>query len=82
MREPELVSFEIEGAEVAVRVVGDRDKPALLLIHGFPSSSQSFREGEATAHLTFEGTRNQYVGGVPRDIAERVDPIVALRADG
>jgi pimeloyl-ACP methyl ester carboxylesterase len=31
------------------------------------------REAEATAHLTFEGTRDQYVGGVPQDIAERVD---------
>ena len=32
------------------------------------------REAKATAHLTFEGTRDQYVGGVPRDIAERIDP--------
>jgi hypothetical protein len=43
MREPELVRFEIEGAELAVRLAGDREKPALLLIHGFPSSSESFR---------------------------------------
>lgn len=28
---------------VAVRVAGDRKSPALLLIHGFPSSSESFR---------------------------------------
>lgn len=180
MRKPELVKFEIEGAEVAVRLAGDREKPALLLIHGFPSSSESFRnvigtlardcfvitpdlpgfggsepverpsfsrfadmidgllarlgagsfhlylhdygaavglhlathaprrirsrivqnanahesgmgpqwlatrtywddpmlerEAEAAAHLTFEGTRDQYVGGVPRDIAEGIDP--------
>lgn len=33
------------------------------------------REAEATAHLTFEGTRDQYVGGVPRDIAQRIDPL-------
>ncbi|HEY9448233.1 MAG TPA: alpha/beta hydrolase [Gemmatimonadaceae bacterium] len=164
---------------MAVRLAGDREKPALLLIHGFPSSSESFRdvigtlgrecfviapdlpgfggsepverpsfsrfadmvdgllarlgagsfhlylhdygaavglhlatraprrirslivqnanahesgmgpqwsatraywddptperEAEATAHLTLEGTRDQYVGGVPRDIAERID---------
>jgi pimeloyl-ACP methyl ester carboxylesterase len=32
------------------------------------------RLAEATAHLTFEGTRDQYVGGVPRDIAGRIDP--------
>src|SRR5687768_18190504 len=43
MRKPELVRFEIEGAEMAVRLAGDREKPALLLIHGFPGSSESFR---------------------------------------
>lgn len=32
------------------------------------------REAEATAFLTFEGTRDQYVGGVPEDIAARIDP--------
>lgn len=32
------------------------------------------REAEATAFLTLEGTRNQYVGGVPEDIAARIDP--------
>lgn len=31
-------------------------------------------EAEATAHLSFEGTRDQYVGGVPSDIAQRIDP--------
>jgi pimeloyl-ACP methyl ester carboxylesterase len=180
MREPQLVSFEIEGAEMAVRLAGDREKPALLLIHGLPNSSGYFRnvigplsrdcfviapdlpgfggsepvnepsfsrfadmiegllsrlgiesfhlyvhdfganvalhlatraprrirsliiqnanahesgmgpqwvpvraywadptperEAEATAFLTFEGTRNQYVDGVPEDIAKRIDP--------
>jgi pimeloyl-ACP methyl ester carboxylesterase len=180
MRKIEQARFKIEGAEIAVRLAGDREKPALLLIHGFPSSSKSFRnvleplardyfviapdlpgfgdsepieepsfsrfadrieelltrlgvasfhlylhdfgaavglhlatrvpsrirslivqnanahengmgpqwaatkafwnnptperEAEATAHLTFEGTRSQYVGGIPRDIAERIDP--------
>lgn len=32
------------------------------------------REAEATAHLTFEGIRDQYIGGVPKDVAERIDP--------
>lgn len=178
MNEP-LARFDIDGADMAVRLAGDRDRPALLLIHGFPSSSASFRnvigtlardcfviapdlpgfgasepveppsfahfadrierllarlavesfylylhdfgaavglhlatrapqrirglivqnanahqsgfgaqwsatraywddptparEAEATSHLTFEGTRDQYVGGVPGDIAERID---------
>ena len=180
METPEPVKFEIEGAELAVRVAGDREKPALLLIHGLPNSSWYFRkvigrlardcfviapdlpgfggsepverpsfsrfadltdrlltrlgvgpfhlylhdfgaavgfhlatraprrirsliiqnanahesgmgpqwspvraywndptperEAEVTAFLTLEGTRNQYVGGVPRDVAERIDP--------
>jgi pimeloyl-ACP methyl ester carboxylesterase len=179
MNEPERMRFDIEGADIAVRLAGDREKPALLLIHGFPSSSASFRrvidtlaqdcfvvapdlpgfgdsepveqpsfsrfadvidrvlarlgaesfhlylhdfgaavgfhlatraprrirglivqnanahesglgpqwsatraywddptperEAEATKHLTFEGTRDQYVGGVPEDIAERIE---------
>lgn len=29
-------------------------------------------EAKATAHLTFEGTRDQYIAGVPKDVAERV----------
>ena len=29
-------------------------------------------ERGATAHLTFEGTRDQYVGGIPEDIAARI----------
>ena len=32
------------------------------------------REAEATAHLTFDGTRDQYIGGVPQDIAACIDP--------
>lgn len=180
MNEAELLRVELDGAALAVRLAGDRQKPALLLLHGFPSSSASFRniieplardcfviapdqpgsggsqpieqpsfarfadrieallarlgvehfhlylhdhgavvglhlatraprrilgliiqnanaheaglgpqwaatraywahptperEAEASAHLSFEGTRDQYIGGVPPDIAERVDP--------
>lgn len=180
MKEAELARFEIDGAELAVRLAGDRRAPALLLIHGFPSASTSFRnvigplardcfviapdlpgfgasepvepasfarfadvieallarlgvasfhlylhdygaavglhlatrapqrirglivqnanahesgmgpqwaatraywddptperQAEATAHLTFEGTRDQYVGGVPPDVAARIEP--------
>lgn len=29
-------------------------------------------EQRATAHLTFEGTRDQYIGGIPDDIARRI----------
>jgi pimeloyl-ACP methyl ester carboxylesterase len=35
--------FDIGGTELAVQVDGDRERPALLLIHGFPSSSKTFR---------------------------------------
>lgn len=31
-------------------------------------------EAQATAHLTFEGTRDQYVSGVPDDVAARIAP--------
>jgi pimeloyl-ACP methyl ester carboxylesterase len=180
MKKPKLVRFEIEGAEITVRLAGDRERPALLLMHGLPNSSGYFRnvigplsrdcfviapdlpgfggsepvsepsfsrfadmidvllsrlgtksfhlyvhdfganvalhlatraprrirsliiqnanahesgmgpqwmpvraywadptperEAEVTEFLTFEGTRNQYVGGVPEDIAKRIDP--------
>ena len=180
MNDTRLSTFEIEGARISVRTAGDREKPALLLIHGLPSASHSFRdvmgplardcfvvapdlpgygasepiaapsfarladvieallarlrvasfhlylhdygaavglhlatrapervrglvvqngnahesgmgpswaatrrywadpspsnEKAATAHLSFEGTRDQYIGGVPADIAERIDP--------
>jgi pimeloyl-ACP methyl ester carboxylesterase len=174
-----MVRLEIGGAELAVRLAGDREKPALLLMHGLPNSSEYFRnvigplsrdcfviapdlpgfgasepveqptfarfadmidellvqlgaasfhlylhdfgaavglhlatrapsrirgliiqnanahesgmgpqwtpvraywadptperEAEVTAFLTFQGTRDQYVGGVPEDIAARID---------
>lgn len=43
VKDPQPVGFEVDGSELAVRLAGDRRKPALLLIHGFPSSSRSFR---------------------------------------
>lgn len=178
MNQPRLL--KIEGVDIAVATAGDPTRPALLLVHGFPSSSESFRdvigplaktcyviapdlpgfgrsdpieqptfsrcadvldgvlealrvesfhlylhdygaaaalhlatrapqrirglivqnanahlsgigpqwaatqaywadptperEAQATAHLTYEGMREQYVGGVPTDIAARIDP--------
>lgn len=32
------------------------------------------RAAAATAHLTYEGTRDQYVAGAPAEIARRIDP--------
>jgi pimeloyl-ACP methyl ester carboxylesterase len=43
MKGPQPARVEIEGAELAVRLAGDRDKPALLLMHGLPNSSTYFR---------------------------------------
>jgi pimeloyl-ACP methyl ester carboxylesterase len=42
MGEPELTRFGIEGVELAVRLAGDRHRPALLLIHGFPARRRHF----------------------------------------
>ncbi len=36
-------SAEIDGVEVAYREAGPRDAPAVLLLHGFPTSSRMFR---------------------------------------
>jgi pimeloyl-ACP methyl ester carboxylesterase len=44
MNTAELQKFEFDDHEIAVRLAGDRERPALLLIHGFPSSSESFRK--------------------------------------
>ncbi len=180
MNEAPMERLTVEGTEVALRLAGDRTKPALLLLHGFPNSSAGFRglmaplahdafvvapdlpgygesppirpasfarladtmdgllrqlgidafclylhdygaavglhlatrspgrirglivqnanahasgmgpawsatraywqdpsperEAQATAHLTLEGTRQQYVGGLPDEVAARIDP--------
>jgi pimeloyl-ACP methyl ester carboxylesterase len=36
-------TLSIDGIRVALRLAGDPHRPALLLLHGFPSSSASFR---------------------------------------
>ncbi|HWL63165.1 MAG TPA: alpha/beta hydrolase [Steroidobacteraceae bacterium] len=43
MSEPAVTRFTIRGTELAVRLAGDRGNPPLLLLHGFPASSRSFR---------------------------------------
>jgi pimeloyl-ACP methyl ester carboxylesterase len=44
MRRQESVRLDVNDAPITVRLAGDRERPALLLIHGFPSSSDSFRD--------------------------------------
>jgi pimeloyl-ACP methyl ester carboxylesterase len=36
-------SFDIAGCRMSAVVAGNRGNPALLLLHGFPSSSRTFR---------------------------------------
>jgi pimeloyl-ACP methyl ester carboxylesterase len=36
-------SFDIAGCGISAVLAGDRGKPAILLLHGFPSSSRTFR---------------------------------------
>jgi pimeloyl-ACP methyl ester carboxylesterase len=38
------LSIEIEGVEIAYREAGDPTRPTVLLLHGFPTSSQMFDE--------------------------------------
>jgi len=44
MEQAERTRIEVEGAELAVRLAGERDRPALVLIHGLPNSSSYFRD--------------------------------------
>lgn len=37
-------SVDVDGIEIFYREAGDRAKPALLLLHGFPTSSHMFRD--------------------------------------
>jgi pimeloyl-ACP methyl ester carboxylesterase len=40
------------------------------------SHPDAANEAAATAHLTYEGTRDQYIAGVPADVAARIAPEV------
>ena len=48
--------------------------PAWQATRAYWADPSPEREAKATAHLTAEGTRAQYVDGVPNDIAGRIDP--------
>jgi pimeloyl-ACP methyl ester carboxylesterase len=37
-------TLNVEGLEIFNREAGPRDAPAVLLLHGFPSSSRMFRK--------------------------------------
>lgn len=50
--------------------------PSWAATRAFWAEPTSVHEAAATAHLTYEGTRDQYVGNVPEDIARRIAPAV------
>ncbi len=48
--------------------------PQWATTKAFWSKPTPENEAAATTHLTLEGTRDQYVAGVPRDVADRISP--------
>ncbi|WP_343716306.1 alpha/beta hydrolase [Inquilinus sp.] len=71
MRRPDLVrGLIIQNANAHRAGHG----PQWAEVMDFWTSPNPRNEAAATAHLTLEGTRDQYVKGVPEDIAARIDP--------
>jgi pimeloyl-ACP methyl ester carboxylesterase len=71
MRRPELVrGLIIQNANAHRAGIGQQWADTFE----FWSSPDPRNEAAATAHLTLEGTRDQYVAGVPEDVAARIDP--------
>jgi len=48
--------------------------PGWAATQAFWADPSPENEAEATAHLTFEGTRDQYLANVPPDVAARISP--------
>jgi pimeloyl-ACP methyl ester carboxylesterase len=75
MRSPQQVrGFIIQNANVHRTGLGPQWEQTLA----YYSQPNPENEAAATAHLTFEGTRNQYLAGVPADITAKIkgDPWV------
>lgn len=71
MRAPELVSgLIVQNANAHLAGVG----PGWTDTLDFWISPNPKNTAATTAHLTLEGTRNTYVGGMPPDVAARIDP--------
>lgn len=91
---PRYVYLHDYGAPVGLRIAMDAPESVLGLIiqnanahrTGFgPEWAATLESWEhpseqntaaATAHLTFEGTRDQYIAGLPEDVAARIPPAV------
>ena len=73
LRAPQLVSgLIIQNANAHRSGFG----PAWNATKKFWTAPNAENEAAATAHLTLEGTRDQYVSGVPADVAAKIDPQV------
>jgi pimeloyl-ACP methyl ester carboxylesterase len=71
MRRPDLVrGLIIQNAHAHRAGMG----PQWAEVMAFWSSPNPRNQAAAFAHLTLEGTRDQYVKGVPDEIAARIDP--------
>ena len=71
MRQPDLVSgLVIQNANAHPTGLG----PQWDATRAFWADPSEANAAAATAHLTFEGTRDQYVAGVPESIASRISP--------
>ena len=73
MKAPEQVlGLIIQNANAHLSGFGPEWKDTLA----FWDHPNAQNKAAATAHLTLEGTRNQYVAGVPADIAKRISPAI------
>lgn len=71
MSEPDKVSgLIIQNANAHKSGIG----PQWEATRAFWSHPNAENTAAATAHLTLEGTRDQYVAGVPTEVAARIDP--------
>jgi pimeloyl-ACP methyl ester carboxylesterase len=73
MNNPELIlGLIVQNANAHRTGLGPQWKDTL----DFWSHPDSENEAAATAHLTFAGIRDQYVAGVPDDVARKIPPAV------
>jgi pimeloyl-ACP methyl ester carboxylesterase len=73
MREPEsLLGLIVQNANAHRSGFGPQWKDTLA----YYSHPNAQNEAAATAHLTYEGVRDQYIAGVPAEVAARIDPTV------
>lgn len=77
-RLPELAqvsyrSMEIEGVNMAYREAGDPDRPTVLLLHGFPTSSHMFRNLIPVLATRYHVLAPDYPGFGASDMPDRAE---------